>query len=92
MLLTPSIIQLAHTLENHKHTICFSKDVKHIHQKDLDCSFLHRQLQTFSIDFPSNYDVIPQQFYTTLSTLNTTVKVEKIVSKKTSRGPPFFIV
>ncbi len=92
MLLTPSIIQLAHTLENHKHTICFSKDVKHIHQKDLDCSFLHRQLQTFSIDFPSNYDVVPQQFYTTLSTLNTTVKVEKIVSKKTSRGPPFFIV
>lgn len=90
--MTPSIIQLAHTLENHKHTICFSKDVKHIHQKDLDCSFLHRQLQTFSIDFPSNYDVIPQQFYTTLSTLNTTVKVEKIVSKKTSRGPPFFIV
>lgn len=90
--MTPSIIQLAHTLENHKHTICFSKDVKHIHQKDLDCSFLHRQLQTFSIDFPSNYDVVPQQFYTTLSTLNTTVKVEKIVSKKTSRGPPFFIV
>lgn len=90
--MTPSIIQLAHTLENHKHTICFSKDVKHIHQKDLDCSFLHRQLQTFSIDFPSNYDVVPQQFYTTLSTLNTTVKVEKIVFKKTSRGPPFFIV
>lgn len=92
MLLTPSIIQLAHTLENHKHTICFSKEVKHIHQKDLDCSFLHRQLQTFSIDFPSNYDVVPQQFYTTLFTTTSQEKVVEVVSKKNSRGPPSFIV
>ncbi len=63
-----------------------------MHQKELDCSFLHRQLQTFSIDFPSNFDVIPQQFYATVFTENPQIKVVEIISKKTSRGPPFFIV
>ncbi len=90
--MTPSIIQLAHTLENHKHTICISDDVTHVHENDLECSLLHRQLQTFSVDFPTNYDVIPQHFYTTTFTDQPQVKVVAVVSKKTSRGPPFFIV
>ena len=88
----PSIIQLTHALENHKHTICISKEVKHIHEKDLDCSLLHRQLQTLSIDFTSNYDVIPQQYYSTTFTQTAQVKVVQIISKKSPRGPPFFIV
>ncbi len=90
--MTPSIIQLVHTLENHKHVVCVSVDVTHIHEKDLDCTLLHRQLQTVSVDFPSNFDVIPQHFYTTLYTNKPQVKVVEFVSKKTTRGPPFFIV
>lgn len=92
LLLTPSIIQLIHTLENHKHAVCVSIDVKHIHEKDLDCSLLHRQLQTFSLDFPSNYDVVTQQFYTTVFVKKPQVKAVEVITKKTSRGPPFFIV
>lgn len=92
LVLTPSIIQLVHTLQNHKHQICASEDVAHVHEKDLDCSLLHRQLQTFSVDFSSNYNVIPQQFYIKTFTDKPQVKVVTIVSKKTTRGPPFFIV
>ena len=92
LLLTPSILQLVHTLENHKHTVCTSKNVKHIHKKNIDCSLLHRQLQTLSIDFPSNFDVIPQQFYTTVFVKKPQVKAVEVITKKTSRGPPFFIV
>ncbi|MDG1040271.1 MAG: hypothetical protein P8H13_09925 [Polaribacter sp.] len=90
--MTPSIIQLAHTLENHKHVVCISDDVTHVHEKNIDCSLLHRQLQTNNIDFTSNFDVIPQHFYTNIFKEYPQVKRVKIVSKKTSRGPPFFIV
>jgi len=92
LILTPSIIQLAHTLENHKHMVCISDDITHVHEKDFDCSLLHRQLQTLSIDFTTNYDVIPQQFYTTTYATKPQVKVVEITSKKTPRGPPYFIV
>ncbi|WP_347175373.1 hypothetical protein [Polaribacter uvawellassae] len=92
LILTPSIIQLAHALDNHKHAVCFSIDVKHVHETDIDCSLLHRQLQTFSVDFSSNFDVIPQHFYTTIFTERSQVKAVEVVSKKTTRGPPFFIV
>jgi hypothetical protein len=88
----PSIIQLAHTLENHKHVVCISKEVKHVHEKELDCSQLHRQFQTFSIDFPSNYDVIPQHFYTSVTTTYLQLIIEDVISKKNPRGPPYFIV
>jgi len=92
LLLTPSIIQLAHTLENHKHAVCISNDVKHVHEKNIDCSLLHRQFQTLSIDFPSNYDVVTQQFYTAVFVKKPQVKAVEVITKKTSRGPPFFIV
>lgn len=92
MLLTPSIIQLAHTLENHKHAVCISDDIAHVHEKDIDCSILHRQLQTFSIDFSSNHEVIPPQFYTNTFTLKPQVKEDRIAFKKTTRGPPSLIV
>ena len=92
LVLTPSIIQLAHTLENHKHAVCISDDVTHVHENDVDCSLLHRQLQTYSLDVSTNFDVIPQHFYTTTFTDKPQVKFVEIVSKKTSRGPPFFIV
>lgn len=92
LVLTPSIIQLAHTLENHKHAVCISDDVTHVHENDIDCSLLHRQLQTLTVDFPTNYNVIPQQFYTTVFTKKPQVKVVEIVFQKATRGPPFFIV
>ena len=34
----PSVIQLVHVYENHEHTICTSKEVKHIHAQGLDCN------------------------------------------------------
>jgi len=88
----PSIIQLSHALEDHKHLTCISIEDAHIHEKDLDCSLLHRQFQTLSIDFSSNYDVIPQQYYAEAYTTTTDLVKLEITSRKNPRGPPFFIV
>lgn len=88
MLFAPSAIQLAHTIEDHEHKICVSLDEQHIHEKEVDCSLLHRQFQTLSVDFPSKLDVIPQHFYFT--TFNEIFQLENVVyhSKKNPRGPP----
>ena len=36
--LLPLAINSAHDLLNHKHTVCSSKVVKHVHEKDFDCN------------------------------------------------------
>jgi hypothetical protein len=91
-LFIPSVIQLVHIFENHEHTICVSKDVKHIHAKELDCDILHRTYQNLALDIPSRYDVIPEHFYA-ISFLDISQRIQVVYhSKKNSRGPPSFIV
>ena len=85
-------MQLVHVFENHEHTICISKDVKHIHAKELDCDILHRPYQNLALDIPSTFDVIPERFY--ITTFNESPQVLRVVHdyKKSPRGPPTFIV
>jgi len=91
-LFIPSVIQLVHVSENHEHTICVSKEAKHIHAKELDCDIFHRPYQNLALDIPSTFDVIPAHFYAT--TFNEVSQKTHVVyhSKKSSRGPPTFIV
>ena len=88
----PFVTQLVHVFENHEHTVCTAKDVKHIHAENLDCDILHRPFQNLALDIPSRFDVIPAHFYAT--TFSELPKVITVVfhSKKNSRGPPTFIV
>lgn len=81
-----------HVFENHEHITCVSKDVKHIHAKELDCDILHRLYQNLALDIPSRFDVIPEHFY--ITTFNELPQVLRVVyhTKKSSRGPPSFIV
>lgn len=88
----PSSIQIAHALENHEHTICTSVDEHHIHIETIECIEFHKQLTVFSMDFTSNYDVIPTHFYTTTFSDKPQVFKEIYHSKKHSRGPPNFTV
>ncbi|WP_196888035.1 hypothetical protein [Aureivirga sp. CE67] len=38
----PSSIQLLHALDKeHLHEVCTAKDIKHIHNEDVDCSVFH---------------------------------------------------
>ncbi|WNW02464.1 hypothetical protein RRF68_03290 [Tenacibaculum sp. HL-MS23] len=90
VLLIPSVIQLAHTLENHEHAVCTSINDHHFHEKELDCSLLHYQLQVFSYTTASNYAVIPQHFYKTTYNEQPQVISVVYVDKKLTRGPPYF--
>lgn len=93
VLLLPSAIQLAHTLENHEHTVvCTSTDDQHFHKQELDCSLLHFHFETYSFTATSNYAVIPQHFYK--KEYNEQSQLESVVysEKKSSRGPPHFTV
>jgi hypothetical protein len=85
-------MQLVHVFENHKHTICVSKESKHIHAKELDCHIFHRPYQDLALDIPSTFDVIPEHFYAT--TFDELPQITQVLyhSKKSSRGPPIFIV
>lgn len=85
-------MQLIHVFENHEHTSCTSKEVTHIHSKELDCDIFHRPYQDLALDSSSRLDVIPEHFYAT--NINDFPQLTYVVyhSKKYSRGPPFFIV
>lgn len=92
VLLIPSVIQLAHTLENHEHTVCTSTNEHHFHEQELDCSLLHYQHQVFSYTTASNYEVIPQHFYKTAYNEQPQVITVVYSDKKSTRGPPYFTV
>jgi len=89
--LLPSLVQLAHAIDNHEHVVCTSTDQQHVHERSLDCHLLHRQIQNPTIDFPSALEVIPEHFYTFLFLESPQKKEVQFHSEKTSRGPPFLL-
>ena len=88
----PTSIGILHDLENHEHTTCISINEQHIHKQSLDCDEFHKQLTVFSMDFTSNYDVIPTHYYTTVFIDEPQILKEIYHLKKSSRGPPNFTV
>ncbi len=88
----PTSIEILHDLENHEHTVCTSSTENHIHKQDIDCDEFHKQLTAYSVDFSSNYDVIPQHYYTTYFNDESQTFNEIYHSIKTTRGPPFITV
>ena len=90
----PTSIEILHDLENHDHseTICTSTGEQHIHIDSIDCDEFHKQLTINSVDFTSNYDVIPTHFYTTIFIDKPQILKEVYHFKKSSRGPPNFTI
>lgn len=92
LLLLPIGVQLFHTLENHEHKVCNSKEVQHIHEKELDCSFCHLQLKESSIlEFYSFDEIILIQIDST-PFLVAKRKTETYQNFTFSMGSPTFIV
>ncbi|MEO9569983.1 MAG: hypothetical protein ABJH82_07895 [Polaribacter sp.] len=87
----PTSIEILHVLENHEHSVCTSINEHHIHKQHLDCADLHKHLTFFSMDFTSNFDVIPTHFYATNFIDKTQFLKEVYHYKKHSRGPPVFV-
>ena len=91
IVLFPFTVQAMHALENHEHEICNAKDVKHIHQQDVDCSVYHLQVQQNSFDFSSTFDLYnPKNLVTTFDTYQQ-ANYTLYTSLKSSRAPPYFI-
>ncbi len=86
--MTPTSIQIIHELEKDEHTICKAIGERHIHELDNDCDEFHKQLTNFSVEFSSNNDVIPKQYYSSNIIDKPQVIKEIYLSKKSSRGPP----
>ncbi len=84
-------IQFSHALENHEHFVCNSKEISHVHEQQIDCSFFHVQLNNSTV-FNNNHftllkliitDSVPEYF----EKQNT----DTHLFYKSSRGPPTFI-
>ena len=92
LLVLPSSLVILHDLQNHEHVICTSIGEYHIHKPSLDCDEFQKQLTIYSMQFTSNYDVIPDHIYATIFLEKQQVRKEIYYHKKTSRGPPNFTV
>lgn len=92
VLLFPSAIQLAHTFENHEHTVCTSTNDQHFHKKELDCSLLHFNFEVFALNFNSDYNLIAVLYFKTLfNDQPQFIPVNHIV-KALPRAPPFNLI
>ena len=92
IVLFPFTIQALHAINKHEHQICTAKDVKHIHQQDLDCSIFHQQIDNNSFDLSTDINihdpiVLSSKFYTYKQP-----NCKENLSSKSSRAPPYFII
>ena len=91
-LLLPVGLQFVHALENHKHRICDSKELQHIHKQELDCSIYHVKLCSEGFDLNASFTfIIPDS--PTYAPIFIAKPCENIFSfYKPTRGPPTFII
>lgn len=90
VLLIPTIVQLAHTFEDHEHVVCTSKYDQHFHEDDADCSELHYQLKVFSHEISDTYEVVSlDNFKSSFNLQPQFIPVYHVV-KTLPRAPPVF--
>lgn len=90
VLILPSLIQLEHVLEGHKHLSC-KQSTTHLHEVDHQCDLLAFHLSEmtfFSVAPDFHHDVI---INTTALSWGFTVFSDQTANTKTSRGPPGMI-
>ena len=92
IVLFPFTLQALHVIENHEHQICTAKDVKHIHQQNIDCSIYHKQITTNSFDFSAQVELSNPIFINSTKVAYTIPEYSVFHSLKSSRAPPYFII
>lgn len=92
VLLLPMSLKFLHSLENHEHKICTSKNIPHFHEQELDCSFYHVQLTTNALFVSNKITLYKSIFYLQNPILKNSNKIGNITYQKSSRAPPVFIV
>jgi len=92
IVLFPFTVQAIHAIDNHEHQVCTAKDVKHIHQQEVDCSIFHQQIDNNSFDLSTNFEAFdPQISHHDFDVYKDTNYVCNNYTKS-SRAPPYFII
>ena len=89
VLIVPNMLQFAHVLEEHNHTICKEVSV-HLHEAKWDCSLCDFNLSSFNFDFISPTLSEDPIAYSYLSIPYIEAEKIGISSLIFLRGPPLF--
>ena len=92
IVLFPFTVQAVHALDNHEHQICTAKNVKHIHQENLDCSIFHLQIDNNSFDLFTDIEAYFPQLIVHDFDVQERTKYKVNNFSKSSRAPPYFII
>jgi hypothetical protein len=92
IIVLPFTIQTIHTLYNHTHKICNTKDVQHIDQHQTDCSNYHQIIEQNSINFSSKINLEISNIFKQDTIPFYQSKYRLFLQQKSSRAPPHFIV
>lgn len=92
IVILPFAIQIVRVLQDHEHKVCVTKEVKHFHDQDADCSFYHLTIEQNSIDLVVNYDLEINTFINLNPTFYHFKDYQNQNRLKSSRAPPSFIV
>ncbi len=91
LLLLPIGIQFVHSLENHEHFVCTSKEVSHIHAQQIDCSFCHIILETNTVFNDNQFTFYSPTIINSIPVYFEKENTEVPFFHKSSRAPPKFI-
>ncbi len=92
IIVLPFAIQTAHALHGHTYEVCNTKDVKHFHQHQYDCSNYHQIIKQNSIDFSSKVNLEISTIFKHYTIPFYQSKYSISLQSKSSRAPPYFIV
>ena len=91
LLLLPIGIQFVHSLENHKHFVCTSKEISHIHEQQIDCSLCQIVLETNTVFNDNNIVFYSPTIINSIPVYFENENTEIHLFYKSSRAPPKFI-
>jgi len=87
-LLFPSVVELVHFSDGHKHMVCTDSS-EHLHQAEADCTAFHFQINSFQYDF-AGYEEIKNPSYapTKIKDFSSLVFSRFIRTNAQLRAPP----
>ena len=91
VLLTPSVIQLGHALEeNHTHDFCSANNEKHFHIQKGDCQIFHKNIHQNAIAFFADSSLQTTRYFLDNFIFSNFVKYLVFFNTNSSRAPPSF--
>lgn len=91
LLLLPTAVQFAHTLDAHEHFVCKEKSI-HVHKKVTECKICDFHFFFFSYDVFNYSELVKATIPSKLVPSLTVIVITTFINNNTSlRGPPPFL-